>query len=109
MLSSKPRWGGFVTIGLGLAVTVLAGCVQNRPVPEYDARTIAENNRGVALMGKFDFDGARQVFEDLVLDEERHYDQYDSELDSMAKFGDRYLALQSIERSKNRASGQPPA
>jgi len=52
---------------------------------------------------------SKKVFEDLVLDEERHYDQYDSELDAMAKFGDRYLALQSIERSKNRAAGQPPA
>ena len=41
--------------------------------------------------------------------EERHYDQYDQELDNMAKFGDRYLALQSIERSKNRGAGRPVA
>ncbi len=50
---------------------------------------------------------SKKLFEDLVADEERHYDQYDTELDNMAKFGERYLALQSIERSKNRAAGRP--
>ncbi|MBD3234975.1 MAG: bacterioferritin [candidate division Zixibacteria bacterium] len=49
---------------------------------------------------------SKKLFEDLVLDEERHYDQYDNEIDAMDKFGDNYLALQSIERSKNRAAGQ---
>ena len=50
---------------------------------------------------------SKKLFEDLVIDEERHYDQYDTEMDNLAKFGDRYLALQSIERSKNRAADQP--
>lgn len=48
---------------------------------------------------------SKQLFESLVVDEERHYDQYDTELDNLEKFGDRYLALQSIERSKTRESG----
>ncbi len=48
---------------------------------------------------------SKKLFEDLVTDEERHFDQYDTELDNLAKFGDRYLALQSIERSKNRTAG----
>jgi len=47
---------------------------------------------------------SKKLFEDLVIEEERHYDQYDIELDNMAKFGDKYLALQSIERSKTRAA-----
>jgi len=51
---------------------------------------------------------SKKLFEDLVIDEERHYDQYDNEIDAMDKFGDNYLALQSIERSKNRAAGQTP-
>ena len=42
------------------------------------------------------------------MDEERHFDQYDEEIDNLAKFGDNYLALQSIERSKTRAAGRPP-
>ncbi len=50
----------------------------------------------------------KQLFERLVTDEERHFDQYDNEIVAMEKFGDNYLALQSIERSKNRASGQTP-
>jgi bacterioferritin len=50
---------------------------------------------------------SKKLFEDLVADEERHFDQYDTELENMDKFGDRYLALQSIERSKSRAAGRP--
>lgn len=48
---------------------------------------------------------SKKIFEELVLDEERHYDQFDTELVNMEKFGENYLALQSIERSKTRASG----
>ncbi|HKI77928.1 MAG TPA: bacterioferritin [Ignavibacteriaceae bacterium] len=48
---------------------------------------------------------SKQVFEGLVVEEETHYDQYETELDNLKKFGDRYLALQSIERSKGRDSG----
>ena len=48
---------------------------------------------------------SKKLFEDLVMDEERHYDQYDIEVDNMDKFGERYLALQSIERSKNLSTG----
>jgi bacterioferritin len=51
---------------------------------------------------------SKKLFEDLVTDEERHYDQYDIEMDNMERFGERYLALQSIERSKSRVAGQPP-
>ena len=50
---------------------------------------------------------SKKLFEDLVVDEERHFDQYDTEMDNLVKFGNEYLALQSIERSKNRAAGQP--
>jgi bacterioferritin len=44
---------------------------------------------------------SKRVFEALVADEERHFDQYDVEMENIEKFGDRYLALQSIERSKS--------
>jgi bacterioferritin len=49
--------------------------------------------------------GSRKVFEDLVADEERHYEQYDNEAENIEKFGERYLALQSIEGSRNAVSG----
>jgi bacterioferritin len=48
---------------------------------------------------------SKQIFEALVGDEERHFDQYDVEMENIDKFGDRYLALQSIERSKSMAGG----
>jgi len=51
---------------------------------------------------------SKTLFESLVADEERHYDQYDTELDNLARFGDNYLALQSIERSKARAAAPQP-
>jgi bacterioferritin len=50
---------------------------------------------------------SKKLFEDLVMDEERHFDQYDTELDNMKQFGDNYLALQSIERSKSRSTASP--
>jgi bacterioferritin len=52
---------------------------------------------------------SKKLFEDLVVDEERHYDQYDVEMGNLKKFGINYLALQSIERSKTRAMAPPPA
>lgn len=49
---------------------------------------------------------SKMLFESLVADEERHFDQYDTELDNLGRFGKDYLALQSIERSKARGDGQ---
>jgi bacterioferritin len=47
---------------------------------------------------------SKKLFEDLVVDEERHYDQFDTEVENIEKFGESYLALQSIERSKSIAT-----
>jgi bacterioferritin len=49
--------------------------------------------------------GSRKVFEGLIEKEERHFDQFDIEIANMEKFGDNYLALQSIEGSKSRTAG----
>ena len=49
----------------------------------------------------------KKIFEALVDDEERHFDQFDKEMENLIKFGDNYLALQSIERSKTIAAGRP--
>lgn len=51
----------------------------------------------------------KKIFELLVEDEERHFDQFDKEMENLDKFGDNYLALQSIERSKVIAAGRPAA
>jgi len=52
---------------------------------------------------------SKKLFETLVGDEERHFDQYDVEMENLVKFGDNYLALQSIERSKNISAGTKTA
>ena len=43
----------------------------------------------------------KKLFEQLVLEEETHFDQYDTEMENLAQYGENYLALQSIERSKS--------
>ncbi|HPF94281.1 MAG TPA: bacterioferritin, partial [Tenuifilaceae bacterium] len=43
---------------------------------------------------------SKKLFERLVEDEERHFNQFDDEMANLKKFGENYLALQSIERSK---------
>lgn len=51
----------------------------------------------------------RKLFESLVDDEERHFGQFDNELENLKKFGEQYLALQSMERSKTAPAGGSPA
>jgi len=42
---------------------------------------------------------SKQIFEHLVQDEERHYDEFDKQLDNIKRFGPSYLALQSFDRT----------
>lgn len=51
---------------------------------------------------------SKRLFEDLVTDEERHYDQFDTEVENLGLYGPSYLALQAVERSKNIAAGPQP-
>lgn len=43
---------------------------------------------------------SKKLFEALVAEEELHLDQFETEMDNLERFGNQYLALQSIERSK---------
>ena len=43
---------------------------------------------------------SKQLFESLVSDEERHFDQFDKQLDNIKRFGPSYLALQSFEKGQ---------
>ncbi len=42
---------------------------------------------------------SKQLFEQLVQDEERHFDEFDKQLDNIKRFGPSYLALQSFNRA----------
>jgi bacterioferritin len=44
--------------------------------------------------------GTKQIFEQIIADEERHFEGFEQEFDNLEKFGDRYLAQQAMERSK---------
>jgi len=49
---------------------------------------------------------SRMIFEHLVEDEEGHADAFESQLDHLDKFGEQFLALQSLERTRNVAGGK---
>jgi len=47
--------------------------------------------------------GTKQIFEQIIADEEMHFETFEQEFENLKKFGDRYLAQQAMERSKKRA------
>lgn len=49
---------------------------------------------------------SKQIFENLVGDEELHFDQFDKQLENIRRFGPSYLALQSFD---GKPAGQPVA
>lgn len=49
----------------------------------------------------------KKLFEDLIIDEETHFDHFDIQEEHLKKFGEQFLALQSIERSKALAGSGP--
>ena len=71
--------------------------------------SVADYNKWANECGAAADSVSKKIFEDLVAEEEGHQDSFETELDNMEKFGDSYLALQSIERSKATAAGTPAA
>jgi bacterioferritin len=41
--------------------------------------------------------GTKKIFEDLVADEELHWDEFERQADFIQRFGEKYLALQSFQ------------
>jgi bacterioferritin len=66
-----------------------------------ESGTTSEYNRWANECSKNEDSVSKKLFEELVAAEEVHYDRFDLEMDNLVKFGDNYLALQSIERSKS--------
>ncbi|MEG1635558.1 MAG: ferritin-like domain-containing protein, partial [Rikenellaceae bacterium] len=63
--------------------------------------SIIDYNKSVQQCAENGDSGTKLIFDELVKAEEKHYDQFEIEMENMDKFGDNYLALQSIERSKS--------
>ena len=89
-------------------ILFLKGEVEMKPSQEVEksvnlynewAKTCAENSDSVT----------KKMFEDLAGEEEQHQDIFETEMDNLSKFGDNYLALQSLERSKTQAAGNAAA
>jgi bacterioferritin len=51
----------------------------------------------------------KKLFEGLVADEESHYDSFDIQEEHLSKFGEQFLALQSMERSRSVGAAQGEA
>lgn len=72
---------------------------------ELEERAIKMYNRLARQARENDDSNTRKLFEDLVAEEEGHYDQFDNEADNVTKYGQQYLALQSLDRMRGNMGG----
>jgi len=49
---------------------------------------------------------SKQLFESLIVDEERHFDLFDKQLENIKRFGPNYLALQSFGKADEPAQAE---
>jgi len=70
-----------------------------------EEHSAADYNRWAIACSENADSASKQIFESLVTDEERHFDQYDKQLDNIKRFGVNYLALQSFGPGEG---GAPP-
>jgi bacterioferritin len=70
------------------AMLTKAAAMEEGSVKDYNAFALECSANADAI--------SKQLFETLTADEERHYDQYDKQLDNIKRFGPNYLALQSF-------------
>ena len=63
---------------------------------EMEVQSAADYNRSAIACSENADSASKQIFEQLVGDEERHFEQYDRQLDNVKRFGGSYLALQSF-------------
>lgn len=65
----------------------------------------ARDYNGAALECSANADSAtKQLFEQLVADEEGHYDEFNRQMEHIRRFGPSYLALQSFQKPESRAA-----
>ncbi|SDH70508.1 ferritin-like domain-containing protein [Roseospirillum parvum] len=72
---------------------------------ELEERAIKMYNRLASQAREVEDSNTRKLFEDLVSEEEGHYDQFDNEVENLSKYGQQYLALQSIDRMRGNMGG----
>jgi bacterioferritin len=88
-------------IGDPAAMLVRAAAMEESSVKDYNAFALECSAQSDAA--------SKQLFEALIADEERHFDQYDKQLDNIKRFGPNYLALQSFGGPAAAGTGEKPA
>lgn len=73
---------------------------------QMETETILNYNNWAKECGEASDAVSKKLFENLLMEEEEHQDHFDTEIDNMNNFGDKYLALQSIEHSKKASEGR---
>jgi bacterioferritin len=63
---------------------------------QMEEESAADYNKSALACSENADSASKQIFERLVADEERHFDNYDRQLDNIKRFGGSYLALQSF-------------
>jgi len=75
---------------------------------QLEQESIEMYNRFAAECGNASDAASKTLFEELVGAEEVHWDQFDRQADFVARFGERYLALQSFgDGGRGDQGGQP--
>ncbi len=67
---------------------------------ELEQNTIDSYNEWARVCGEARDATSKRIFEELIAEEEEHLDTFRTELDNLERYGDNYLALQSIAESK---------
>jgi bacterioferritin len=100
--------GGEVEMKVGTAVQKTHAVAEMLALTKsLEEQAVMMYNRFANECGQNADNVTKKLFEDLVLAEERHYDGFDTQEEHLKKFGEQFLALQSIERSKTLAGGPP--
>lgn len=92
----------------GDVVMAPAGAVEQITDPEavlvkamaMEEASVRDYNKASVEAGTNEDAATKQLFEHLVGDEERHFDQYEKQHDNIKRFGLSYLALQSFGSSQ---------
>lgn len=80
-----------------------------RRAAEMESKSADDYNDFAKQCGEASDSATKQLFESLVADEERHFDNFDTRLDHIKAFGPQYLALESFQNSQGQdAGGETP-
>ncbi|MBD3163444.1 MAG: bacterioferritin [Candidatus Latescibacteria bacterium] len=76
-----------------------------RMAKEMEESAVHMYNRFANECGKNGDSVSKKLFEDLVADEEGHYDNFDLQEEHVRKFGEQFLALQTMDRTRQITGG----